>query len=138
MNHIHKIGDVNASQDELVEASEHFFLLLYGQKDALNINHARCKIFEQKKKKPSLKALPPTKANLLQHALRAHLQVILWMSANQKNPPEMTIDITKFGWSTKHGIMPVIAQQLIAPEALLDITSCGCRSEGKACSLKKL
>ena len=53
-----------------------------------------------------------------------------------KKTPEMTIDITKFGWSTKHGIMPVIAQQLIAPEALLDITSCGCRSEGKACSLK--
>ena len=48
----------------------------------------------------------------------------------------MTIDITKFGWSTKHGIMPVIAQQLIALDVLLDITSCGCRSEGKACSLK--
>ena len=32
--------------------------------------------------------------------------------------------------------MPVIAQQSIAPQELLDIISCGCRSEGKACAQK--
>ena len=32
--------------------------------------------------------------------------------------------------------MPVIAQQPIAPPKLLDVISCGCRSEGKACAQK--
>ena len=88
------------------------------------------------KNKANLKALPPTNPNLMQHTLRAHLQVILWKSANKIEPPEMTHDISKFGWDTKNGVMPVIAQQPIAPTKLLDVISCGCRSEGKACAQK--
>ena len=88
------------------------------------------------KNKSNLKVLPPTDSNLMLHTLRAHLQVMLWKSASKNEPPEITKDISKFGWSTKDGVMPVIAQQPIAPPKLLDVISCGCRSEGKACAQK--
>jgi hypothetical protein len=32
--------------------------------------------------------IPPTSANLLQHVLRAHLQVMLWKAADQQAPPD--------------------------------------------------
>ena len=133
-SYLEKIGDENATTKELLAASTQFFLLLYGQKDAPNLNQARYNIYKKKKTKPNLKMLPPTDLNLLQHTLRAHLQVLLWKAADKHEPPEITQDITTFGWSTKCGIMPVIAQQPIAPPKLLDVISCGCRSEDKACS----
>ena len=48
-----KIGDVNATQEELLAASKEFFLLLYGQRrgKVTNLNHARCNIYKKKKKK---------------------------------------------------------------------------------------
>ena len=129
-----KIGNENSTQQELLAASTQFFLSLYRQKNATNLNEARYNMYKKKKNKPNLKTLPPTDLNLLEHTLRSHLQVMLWKSANKSEPPKITQDITKFGWNTKGSIMPMIAQQLIAPQMLLDVISCGCRSEGKACA----
>ena len=129
-----RLGEEDATLEELLAAATQFFLILYDQKDASNLNQARYNIYKKKKTKPNLKSLPPTDLNLIEHILRAHLQVMLWKSANKSEPPEKTQDITKFGWSTKDGIMPTFAQQPIAPPMLLDVISCGCRSEGKACA----
>ena len=76
-SYLEKIGDENATTKELLAASTQFFLLLYGQKDAPNLNQARYNIYKKKKTKPNLKMLPPTDLNLLQHTLRAHLHVML-------------------------------------------------------------
>ena len=69
------------------------------------------------------------------HTLRAHLQVLLWKAADKDQPQAITQDITKFGWEvTENGIMPAIVHQPSAPPRLLDIISCSCAAEGRACS----
>ena len=80
-------------------------------------------------------ALPPTSSNLLQHAIRAHLQIILWKAADQHSPPEESVDITHFGWEFKDGIpIPVIDHSDPAPSELIDIIKCQCKAQGKMCS----
>jgi len=80
-------------------------------------------------------ALPPTSSNLLQHVLRAHLQIILWKAADQHSPPEESVDITRFGWEFKDGIpIPVIDHSDPAPSELIDIIKCQCKAQGKMCS----
>ena len=44
------------------------------------------------KKTPKVMALPPTSANLLQLALRAHLQTMLWKEADHQGPPNESAD----------------------------------------------
>ena len=65
--------------------------------------------------------------------MRAHLQMMLWKVADQQGPPH--VDITEFGWKMKDGIpSPRYDTGPPAPRDLLDVISCGCRAEGKACS----
>ena len=98
------------------------------------MNTARYRLYTSKRGKPlRIMALPPTDANLLLHIQRAHLQMILWKAADQQGPPD--VDMTHFGWKMKEGIpSPVFADAAPAPPGLLDVLSCGCKAEGKACS----
>ena len=78
--------------------------------------------------------LPPTSANLFQHVLRAHLQVMLWKAADQLSPPSESVDISKFGWKLKDDIpIPVIAQSEPAPPGLIDVIRCQCKSTVNKC-----
>ena len=78
-------------------------------------------------------ALPPTDNNLLFHTKRAHHQMILWKAADKQSPPK--VDINQHGWKVKDGIpVPVFAADHPAPPGLTDVLSCGCKSDGKACS----
>ena len=110
---LYKLGEEEATQSEIMEAAKIFFLTLYSQRKAANMNQARYNLFKQRKKPPALKKLPPTGLNLMLHALRAHLQVLLWKAADKLDPPQITQDITKFGWDITDGVMPVIATQLV-------------------------
>ena len=91
------------------------------------------KLFTKKKKKPpKVMALPPTSANLLQHALRAHLQTMLWKAADHQGPPN---ESAHFGWEIRDDIpIPVIAQGDPAPPELINVIQCQCRARGKKCS----
>ena len=71
---------------------------------------------------PKVMALPPTSANLLQLALRAYLQTMLWKVADHQGPPNESADITHFGWEIRDDIpIPVIAQGDAAPPELIDV-----------------
>ena len=77
-------------------------------------------------------ALPPTSVNLSQHALRAHLQIMLWEAAEQQAPPAVSANISDFGWEVQNGIpVPVMATGEPAPPELVDVIRCQCRAEGK-------
>ena len=44
-------------------------------------------------------------------------------------------DIANFGWSIAGStITPTVSTAKVAPQALLDVVSCSCTAEGKACS----
>ncbi|CAL8311163.1 unnamed protein product [Gadus morhua 'NCC'] len=110
-------------------------LQLYIVKKSKSMSNTRYQIYSGSKKLPKLKKLPPTDANLMLHILRAHLQVMLWKAAGQREPPAEARDISKFGWEVaKEGaVMPALDIQAVAPINLLDVTSCPC-STLKACS----
>ena len=112
-----------------------FFLPLYGQKGCTTMNDARAHFYRGHKKPPPLKKLPPTDANLQLHVLRAHLQMLLWQAAGQRDSPEEARNIANFGWNIEgSAIIPAVSTAPVAPQALLDIVSCSCTAEYKACS----
>ena len=96
------------------------------------MNEARAHIYRGRKKPPPLKKLPPTDANLQLHVLRAHLQMLLWKAADQRDQPE---ELANFGWSIEGStVTPAVSTVPVAPQVLLDVVSCSCTAEGKACS----
>ena len=74
------LADVlDTTHRDLVEAT------LYHQLPGTSMESAWFKLFTKKEKKtPKMMALPPTSANLLQHALQDHLQTILWKAADHR------------------------------------------------------
>ena len=129
------LGEGEATPTEIQQATRAFFLQLYGQPKSSSMNEARYNIFRSRKKPPPLKKLPPTDNNLALHGLRAHLQIQLWKAADKATPPAGANTITSHGWDITEGgdVMPHTSDLPVAPEQLLDIISCSCRAEGKAC-----
>ena len=71
-----------------------------------------------------LKKLPPTDANLQLHVLRAHLQMLLWKAADQRDPPEEARNIANCVWNIEgSAITLAISTAPVAPQALLDVVS---------------
>ena len=110
---------------------------MYNQVPGTSMEIARFNLFT-KTKSLKVMALPPTSANLLKHALRAHLQIMqimLWKAADQQAPPAVSANITDFGWEVQNGIpVPVMATGEPAPPEFVDVIRCQCRVEGKECS----
>ena len=73
-------------------------------------------------------ALPHTEANRYFHIRRAHLQMMLWKAADQQRSPKVDIG------SEVKGVIPTPCGDtgLPAPQGLIDVINCGCKSEGKA------
>ena len=91
------------------------------------MNDARAHFYRGHKKPPPLKKLLPTDANLLLHVLRAHLQMLLWKAADQRDPPVEARNIANFGWNIEGCVItPAVSTAPVAPQALLDVVSCSC------------
>ena len=80
-------------------------------------------------------ALLPTYAHLLQHMLRAHLQIMMWKAAHCEGTAGESRDITNFGRKFPIKIYkPVIAEGDPAPPELNDvIQSKKCCTEVDGC-----
>ena len=76
------LGEKNASENSFKKFGTSFFLALYVQGKQKCMADARYDIFRKKKKTPELKTLLPTEANVTLHTKRAHLQMMLWKSAD--------------------------------------------------------
>ena len=133
--HDEVLGRHDASHAQLKATADSFYLPLYGQKNCTAMSEARVRFFRGRKKPPTLKKLPATDANLQLHVFRADLQMLLSKAADQRDPPEETRDIANFDWSIDGSIItPTVSTAPVAPQALLDVVSCSCTAEGKACS----
>ena len=129
------LGQPGATHVQLQETAYTFFLPLYGKKGCTTMNDARGHFYRGHKKPPPLKKLPPTDANLQLHVLRAHLQMLLWKAAAQRDPPEEARNIANFGWNIEgSAITTAVSTAPVAPQALLDAVNCSCTAECKACS----
>ena len=128
------LGEEHATDNDLLKIGQQFFAAMYGQPAGTTMNEARYNLFTKKKGKlMRIMSLPPTDNNLLHHMKRAHLEMILWKAADKKGPPK--VDFIKLGWTMKDGIpMPTFAADSPAPPELLNVLSCTCKIEGRACS----
>ena len=133
------LGEPDISQGQLKATAGAFFLALYGQKKTNSLNTTRYKMYMSRNKLPPLKKMPPTDSNLQLHVFRAHLQMILWKAADQRHPPVDARDIRRFCWDVKEGgvVIPSVSNAPVAPHGLLDVMSCSCSAERKACSEKR-
>ncbi|KAK2174372.1 hypothetical protein NP493_805g00016 [Ridgeia piscesae] len=88
------------------------------------MNDARAHSYRCHRKPPPLKKLPPNDANLQLHVLRAHLQMLLWKAADQRDPLEEARNIANFGWNIEgSAITPAVSTAPVAPQALLDVVA---------------
>ena len=66
-------------------------------------------------------SLPPTSAAAYEHSLRVHHQVQAWL--------EQDVDPTEWGWKIKEDChVPVTSQLPAAPDEILEIIHCGCKT----------
>ena len=100
---------------------------------ASSMTQARYNVYTRKQGKPMrIMSLPPTDLNLFLHVKRAHLQMLLWKAADQLGPPD--VSITAYGWEIQDGLIcPSIYSGPPGPPLLMNVISCRCRAEGKAC-----
>ncbi|KAK3851217.1 hypothetical protein Pcinc_042117 [Petrolisthes cinctipes] len=69
--------------------------------------------------------LPPTESAAARHSLRAYLQTGDWLLLQS-----MSLNPSEFGWIVGvHWYDPVPTLDLIAPEELLQFTSCNCSGD---------
>ena len=116
---------------------EQFFVALYGQPSGSSMTQACYNLYTRKQGKPMrIMSLPPTDLNLFLHVKRAHLQMLLWKAADQLGPPD--VSITEYGWEIQDGLIcPSIYSGPPGPPLLMNVISCRCRAEGKACKETK-
>ena len=80
------------------------------------------------KKMAESDSLPPTKASLLQHVKRSHMQAFIWYQcdiAEQIQP-----DPTENGWYLDAGILKCItADEKPAPKAIMELVYCNCKNK---------
>lgn len=135
----------SSSKDTIATNGERFVLLLYGLSKFSNLNEARYYSFTRITKKSSLKSdfelakLPPTSEACHQHLFRVYLQVQSWLG-NKLRP-------TDWGWryeQTKNCdkqrkiLRPVISMKPMAPDNLLSMVSCSCKTGcGLYCGCRK-
>ena len=127
-----------AAKKDLISAGEKFLLHLYGASDSTSLDAFRYYAYTRaiamksaSKDSFNLATLPPTSAAAKQHILRTYLQVQQWIG-NELEP-------TDWGWRVyMDTLIPVPTYQPPAPEPLLNLVSCkcktGCRRVGALCS----
>ena len=75
--------------------------------------------------------MPPTQRVAYFHGLCAHLQIVTWKlldTADFQLKPEDR------GWQVKNGgLVPVMADKDVAPECLLQVVRCHCKSSENQC-----
>ena len=91
------------------------------------------KFFTKKKKTHNYLQHPQTCCSMLCGLI--HKLAMLWKAADHQGPPNESAYITHFGCEVRDDIpIPVIAQGDPAPQELINVIQCQCRTQGKKCS----
>ena len=131
---IKKLGEVNATLDDITAECTQFIAACYGCKNGVYVTGmCRCLVLKMAKPKLlkalELKFLPPTREAFELHVLRAHIQPAIWKSANDSRPPEL--EPTKYGWErdvVSKSLVPITLPPdiALAPPEVLELIRCGC------------
>jgi hypothetical protein len=128
------LQDEFATQKDVSNAGLKLMIVLYGGKLTDELNTMRytsyCRMAATSLSRPKPEKLPPTERATYYHSLRAHMQAVVWKTMNTKvlNPQE-------WGWKEEHNtLVPVLTDNNPAPQKLLNIIRCKCKSLSALCS----
>lgn len=135
-----QLGQTLIPSTEVVKGLEEFVCLLFAPKlNIKDVGQLRWHLF---KKKVEAEKLPPTKAALTEHILRAHYQAMIWLLADA---PNLNLpSSTKYGWNEENNqYMPKVSELPPAPTAVIELVKCGCGksrclTEASACKKHSL
>ena len=85
--------------------------------------------------RPQPEKLPPTDRAAMFHILRCHLQAVIWQTLNND-----VLDPLQWGWQLEdNNLQPITTDQPPAPDDLLKIIRCKCKTECKSalCSCRR-
>ena len=121
-------NDHRATRNDIAAAGEAFLCGLSGGEIDENLDVKRHQLYLRtiaKQKvcvKFDLAPLPPTSAAARQHSFRVHHQAQQWRG--------VVLNPTDWGWKVKDGrLTPLPSPREPAPETLLHLITCNCRSE---------
>lgn len=116
---------VNGELPALVKTLEPFVCRVYSSTGPTTLPSLRWELFRSKNLEGEM--LPPTRAVLLPHILRANY-VTMRDKSYQTNCPELP-PIEENGWTSENGMyVPVRCLVLPAPRAVLELIKCGCKA----------
>lgn len=141
----HHLGNLDSTVKDIVEEATKFIGACYGSKTKDDLSEIRVETWSKKMGKknitaaPELKSLPPTSEAFKENVLRAHIQVAVWKSAREQDPP--SLDPTKYGWSREETTKTLTPRTLppdvaLAPPEVLEMLRCGCSSDEPCSSLR--
>ena len=128
----------SSSECSVTSAGEEFLLALYGAPrttSSLNKHRYHCFMKAVAKcpihTKLQLASLPPTSAAAKEHSMRVYHQVQQWLGCDI--PP------TEWGWDLVDGqLYPTLTRKRPAPDTLLNLISCNCKTEcERRCGCRK-
>ena len=126
----------DSTRKEIITAGEKALVCLLNGKHDETLDNLRWSRFHQKVASSTISispcTLPPTSAAAEHHSLRVYLQVQQWKGMN--------ICPEDWGWKMVDGkLLPVQTNRNPAPDYLLDIITCGCKTgcAGNNCSCRK-
>ncbi|KAJ8868368.1 hypothetical protein PR048_029884 [Dryococelus australis] len=117
-----------STKEEVCAAGEKFVIALYGRINVNSLDELRVIQYTRSiAKQPvavafELAILPPTSAACAENSLRTYNQVQQWRDNISLNP-------VNWGWKLAGGfLVPILTSQAPAPESLLRLISCGCKT----------
>ena len=139
-----RLGDDPLSSTELIDGTlpeemqplEHFVCRVYSANGPQTLPQLRWELFRSKNMESEM--LPPTRATLLPHIQRANF-VCMVNKAYVITHPQLP-SLEDSGWVLEDGaIFPLRCLALPAPQAVLELIKCGCKSSACArnCSCAK-
>ena len=119
-----QLGQDFHPSEELQDCCEEFTCSIYG-KPGISVNDVRYSMFCSRSSQ--CYQLPPTKDALRKHVARSAYQAAIWRRALVCDPAIPSPNM--HGWILKHGQLCIdwMSQQP-APQELVEIISCGCKS----------
>ena len=113
--------------EDNVNIIQRYLVFAYNRSSPLtSIDECRRDLF--KKKRRTLKNIPPTEDALVQHLKRSMLQANIWTSCLRLQLPE--IDFSKWGWIVdENGVHPLWTISDEASKACIELHKCGCKRQ---------
>ena len=116
---------INGELPSSLQSLEHFACRVYSSKGPTTLPLLRWELFRSKNLEGEM--LPPTRAALLPHIIRANY-VTMRDKSYLTNCPELP-PIEENGWNSECGAyVPVRCLALPAPKAVLELIKCGCKA----------